>query len=46
MVIYTLGRDSHNLRRLTMVNDLRVALEEGGLDVAFGDSGTRDCSGG
>jgi diguanylate cyclase (GGDEF)-like protein len=35
VVLYTLGRDVHNLRRLTMVGELRNALQHGRLDVAY-----------
>jgi EAL domain-containing protein (putative c-di-GMP-specific phosphodiesterase class I) len=35
VILYTLGRDRHNLRRLTMVGELRTALQAGRLDVAY-----------
>ncbi|MBO0892828.1 MAG: EAL domain-containing protein, partial [Acidimicrobiales bacterium] len=35
VILYTLGRDRHNLRRLTMVGELRADLQAGRLDVAY-----------
>jgi diguanylate cyclase (GGDEF)-like protein len=35
VVLYTLGRDRDNLRRLTMVGELRADLEAGRLDVVY-----------
>ncbi|MBO0731168.1 MAG: EAL domain-containing protein [Acidimicrobiaceae bacterium] len=35
VILYTLGRDRHNLRRLTMVGELHADLRAGRLDVAY-----------